>query len=97
MAARVRGCPDVVGLSAGPFGTVSTPVPGGRVDGVAVRPDSVEIGVVVRFERPLPEIADGIRDLVHPIAHGRRVLVAIEDVLTDPPRPDGGQARGDPP
>ncbi|MCP3016297.1 hypothetical protein NGM33_23490 [Nocardiopsis dassonvillei] len=73
--------PDVVELSSGGFGTLTTPVPGGRVLGVAVRDDSVEVGVVLRFGRPLPEIAAELRRGLTPVAGGRTVHVSVEDVV----------------
>lgn len=88
IATKVRDFPEVTDLSSGSFGTVSTPVPGGRIEGVALRDDSVQIGVVVRFGRPLPEIAADIRDAVRPLAPGRTVHVSIEDVVAG--LPEGG-------
>ncbi|WP_017589167.1 Asp23/Gls24 family envelope stress response protein [Nocardiopsis ganjiahuensis] len=73
--------PDVVKLSSGSFGTLSTAVPGGRVKGVAVRDDYVEVGVVVRYGRPLPEIAAEIRRGLASEADGRVVHVSVEDVV----------------
>ncbi|MFD6100538.1 hypothetical protein ACFVWN_26535 [Nocardiopsis flavescens] len=85
IARRVAGAAlrsrDVADLSAGAFGTLSTPVPGGRVRGVAVRADSVEVGVVVHFGRPLPEIAGGLRRELAPLAGGRAVHISVEDVV----------------
>ncbi|MFD6952562.1 hypothetical protein ACFWGT_20975 [Nocardiopsis sp. NPDC060348] len=78
---EAEGLPDVVGLSSGGFGTLTTPVPGGRVRGVAVRADSVEVGVVVRFGRPLPEIAAEARRALAPLAGGRTVHISVEDVV----------------
>ncbi|MBQ1084207.1 MULTISPECIES: hypothetical protein [unclassified Nocardiopsis] len=72
---------DVVELSSGSFGTLSTAVPGGRVRGVAVREDHVEVGVVVRYGRPLPEIAAEIRRGLAPLSGGRAVHVSVEDVV----------------
>jgi hypothetical protein len=48
---------------------------------VAVRDDSVEVGVVVRFGRPLPEIAAELRRGLTPVAGGRTVHVSVEDVV----------------
>ncbi|KOX11971.1 hypothetical protein ADL05_22710 [Nocardiopsis sp. NRRL B-16309] len=81
MARAVRDCPDVVELSAGGFGTLQTPVPGGRVRGIAVRGDHVEVGVVVRFGRAIPDITAEIRDVLAPLAAGRPVHVYVEDVV----------------
>lgn len=81
MARAALGSPDVVELSAGAFGMLSTPVSGGRVRGVAVRPDAVEVGVVVHFGRPLPEIAGELRRELAPLAGGRAVHISVEDVV----------------
>nr|WP_184546006.1 hypothetical protein [Streptosporangium becharense] len=80
VAEAVRNSPDVVGLSAGPFGTVATYLPGERVPGVALREDEVEVAVVVRLGRPLPEIAAGVRAAVAPLVGDRPVNVHIGGV-----------------
>ncbi|CAM4163585.1 hypothetical protein GCM10009799_50550 [Nocardiopsis rhodophaea] len=81
IAATARSLPDVVDLSAGAFRTTVTPGPEGRIIGVAVRPNSVEVGVVVRYGRPPPQIAAEIREQVRPLAMGRIVHVTVEDVV----------------
>lgn len=81
IAGAVAGHPDVVELSVGGFSTLATPVPGGRVTGVAVRKGEIEIGVVVRYGRALPEIAAELRSLLVPLAGGRLVHVSVEDVV----------------
>ncbi|WP_285773971.1 hypothetical protein [Microtetraspora sp. NBRC 13810] len=80
LAERVRSCPDVAGLSTGPFGTVASYLPGHRIHGVAVRDDEIEIAVVAHYGRPLPEIADQVREAVAPLAGGRPIHVAIDDL-----------------
>lgn len=77
IADAVRRCPDVVDLSGGPFGTVATYLPGERVSGVALHEDGIEISVVVRLGRPLPEIADEVRAAVAPLADDLPVNVHI--------------------
>ena len=83
--------PDVVEPSSGSFGTLSTAARGGRISGVAVREDHIEVGVVVRYGRPLPEIATEIRRGLAPLTGGRGVHVSVEDVVAglgddvDPP------------
>jgi hypothetical protein len=77
IADAVRRCPDVVDLSGGPFGTVATYLPGERVPGVALHEDGIEISVVVRLGRPLPEIADEVRAAVAPLADDLPVNVHI--------------------
>ncbi|WP_326644013.1 hypothetical protein [Streptosporangium sp. NBC_01755] len=77
IADAVRRCPDVVDLSGGPFGTVATYLPGERISGVALHEDGIEVSVVVKLGRPLPEIADEIRAAVVPMADDRPVNVHI--------------------
>lgn len=84
IAAAARATEGVVDLSSGPFGTVSTPIPRGRIEGVALRPDSVQVGVVARYGPPLPEIAEAVLAAVRTLAQGREVHVSIEDVETEP-------------
>lgn len=81
IAEATIGFPDVVELSSGAFGTLSTPVRGGRVPGVAVRDDHVEVGVVVRYGRPLSEIAIELQRGLASLAGGRAVHVSVEDVV----------------
>ena len=81
VAEAVTGFPDVVELSSGGFGTLATPVQGGFVRGVAVRAESVEVGVVVRFGRPLPEIAAEVREGLAALVGGRAVHISVEDVV----------------
>ncbi|WP_307801150.1 hypothetical protein [Microbispora triticiradicis] len=82
IAERVLSCPDVAGLSRGPFGAVATYLPGDLVPGVAVRDDVIEVHVVARYGRPLPEVAELIRDAIGDLAAGRRMDVAIAGLVT---------------
>jgi|GEM_PF-4441696 len=77
IADAVLRCPDVADLSGGPFGTVATYLPGERFPGVALREDEVEVSVVVRLGRPIPEIANAVRAAVAPMVGNRRVNVHI--------------------
>ncbi|QFG27331.1 hypothetical protein F7P10_27645 [Actinomadura sp. WMMB 499] len=74
-------CPDVAGLTAGPNGRVATYRPGTPFAGIAVRDGAVEVGVVVRYGRPLPLVAEDVRGVVRPLCEGRAVDVLIGDVL----------------
>ncbi|MCG5214450.1 hypothetical protein [Streptosporangium sp. KLBMP 9127] len=90
----VEGCPDVARLSPGPFGAVATYLPGIRISGVAVRDDEVEIAIVARHGRPLPAIADQVRQAVGPLLEGRPVNVTIDDVVTDVATEEATEERG---
>ena len=53
-----------------------------KVSGVVVGPDDVEIHIVARYPlpRPIPEIAENIRERVAPEAGGRKTTVVVEDL-----------------
>lgn len=77
--------PAVARLDGGPFGTVASYLPGRRVVGVrAAEPGAgVEVAVVVRLGRPLPEVVDELRDRVRRVAGAVPVDVTIADVTVD--------------
>jgi hypothetical protein len=83
IAERASACPDVAGLSGGPFGTVTTYLPGERLLGVSVRDDAVDIAIVARLRRPLPETADEVRRAVADLTGDRPVNVRIDDVVEE--------------
>jgi len=82
VAAAVGACPEVAGLSGGPFGEVATYLPGRRVEGVRVSSDRVEVHVVAWYGVPLRQIADRVRRTVAPVVAGRAVDVSFEDITT---------------
>ncbi|WP_242454113.1 Asp23/Gls24 family envelope stress response protein [Bailinhaonella thermotolerans] len=102
---RATACPGVAGMSRGMFGVAATYLPGGTVDGVMVRDDEVEVHIVARPERPLPEIAEDVRAAVAKEIPGRPVHVYVEDIEpggdgaepgrggTEPGRGSAGSAR----
>jgi hypothetical protein len=53
-----------------------------KVSGVVVGPEDLEIHIVARYPlpRPIPEIAENIRERVAPQAAGRRIRVVVEDL-----------------
>ncbi|TMQ97222.1 hypothetical protein ETD83_20380 [Actinomadura soli] len=80
VAEAAMACQDVRALTAGPHVRIATYRAGLPLAGVAVRDGEIEIGVVVRYGRPLPEIAEDVRRLVAPLAGGRKVDVLIADL-----------------
>jgi uncharacterized alkaline shock family protein YloU len=53
-----------------------------KVSGVVVGPEDLEIHIVATYPlpRPIPEIAENIRERVAPQAEGRRTTVVVEDL-----------------
>jgi uncharacterized alkaline shock family protein YloU len=69
-------------LGKGRFVEAATYEGGEKVSGVVVKPDEVEVHIVARYPlpRPIPEIAQSIRERVAPDAGGRRTTVVVEDL-----------------
>jgi uncharacterized alkaline shock family protein YloU len=55
---------------------------GEKVSGVVVGPEELEIHIVAAYPlpRPIPEMAEDIRERVAPEAGGRRTRVVVEDL-----------------
>ena len=53
-----------------------------KVSGVVVGPDDLEIHIVARYPlpRPIPEIAENIRERVATEAGGRKTVVVVDDL-----------------
>ncbi len=53
-----------------------------KVSGVVVGPEEVEIHIVARYPlpKPIPEIAENIRERVAPEAGGRKTVVVVDDL-----------------
>lgn len=79
VAAAVAAVPGVAGLDGGPFGEVTTYLPGRRLAGVADRGDRLSVSVVARQGNPLPALADRIRAAVRAV-DPRPVQVVIADL-----------------
>jgi hypothetical protein len=98
VAEAVTAHPSVVRLDGGAFGTVATFLPSRRLVGVHVgRPgEAVEIAVVLRLDRPIPDVVASLRSTVRALCDGAAVDVTVSDVeLPGAPEPD--TAADDPP
>ncbi|ALE84312.1 MULTISPECIES: hypothetical protein [unclassified Pseudonocardia] len=82
VAETVAAHPSVVRLDGGAFGTVATWLPGRRLVGVGIgrADDPVEIGVVLRLDRPIPATVAALRASVAPLVDGVPVDVTVTDV-----------------
>jgi hypothetical protein len=87
IAELVTAHPAVVRLDAGPWNAVATWVPGRRLVGVRVPgPDAggaVEVAVVLRLDRPLPEVVGELRAAVATLTP-RPVDLTVADVDAPP-------------
>lgn len=73
-------CSYVARLAPGPEATY---LPDRTIPGVVLTDDTVRVVIVVRYGRPLREIADEVRAAVREVAPGMRVDVVIEDLDED--------------
>ena len=53
-----------------------------KVSGVVITPEELEIHIVARYPlpRPIPEIAENIRERVAPEAGSRKTMVVVDDL-----------------
>ena len=72
----------VYSMGRGRFVEAATYEGSEKVSGVVVGPEELEIHIVARYPlpRPIPEIAENIRERVAPQAGGRRTRVVVEDL-----------------
>ncbi|HUR05321.1 MAG TPA: hypothetical protein VM347_22450 [Nonomuraea sp.] len=80
---RAVACAGVAGLSDSLLGTVVTYLPGERLTGVAADEHEVNIAIVARLDRPLPETAEEVRRAVADLAGDRLVNIRINDVVPE--------------
>lgn len=79
VARAVLSCPSVAALSAGPFGTVGTYLPGRRVAGVQITEQDVTVRIVARLA-PLSRIDREVRTAVATLLPGLPVHLGIDDI-----------------
>jgi hypothetical protein len=95
VAAAVVAHPSVARLHGGQFNEVATYTATGRLPGVRVGPpgEPVEVAVVLRLDRPIPDVVAALRATVSRLCGGRPVDITVADLETeggpDPAHPSG--------
>jgi len=80
VAAAVLACPVVAGLNGGRFGEAATYLPGRRVTGVRITPDTVAVHLVGRYPAPpVGDIDQAVRAALAPHLARRPLTITIED------------------
>jgi hypothetical protein len=79
IAAAVTAHPTVARLHGGPFNEIGTHLTGRRLIGVRVG-TRVEVGVVLRLERPVRAVVEELRGQVAGLVGGRPVDITVGDV-----------------
>jgi hypothetical protein len=82
IAATVDEHPSVHRRHGGEFGAIATLAPGGRFTGVAAGPP-VEVGVVLRVDRPLTEVVAELRQRVRQVAGDVPVDITVADIHSE--------------
>lgn len=80
VAAAALGCPLIADLTGGRFGEVATYRPGRRILGVRMVDGTIEVHVVAKWGRPLPEVADAVRAAVAHHSGELPVAVFVDDI-----------------
>ncbi len=80
VAAAALGSPLIAGLTGGGLGEVATYLPGRRIVGVRQVDGTIEVHVVAKWGRPLPEVADVVRAAVAPHAGDVPVAIFVDDI-----------------
>jgi uncharacterized alkaline shock family protein YloU len=80
IAAAARSVEGVADLHGGMFGEVGTYFRGGRVAGVRVAGDRVEVHVTLYWGHPIRATADAVRAAVEPLVD-QPVYVTVEDLV----------------
>jgi hypothetical protein len=82
VAATVTAHPAVARLHGGVYGDIVTYLPGRRIVGVRIgRADEpVEIAVVLRPDRPIPEVVRALRREVSDVCGGAAVDITVADL-----------------
>jgi hypothetical protein len=97
VAAVVAAHPAVAGLHGGIYGAVATYLPGRKLIGVHIGEgdEPVELGVVLRLDRPIPEVVRALRQEVSRMCGGTAVDITVADVAV-PASAVAGDAIGTP-
>ena len=72
----------VYSMGRGRFVEAATYEGSEKVSGVVITPEELEIHIVARYPlpRPIPEIAENIRERVAPEAGSRKTMVVVDDL-----------------
>ena len=77
----VNACPGVAGVGGGTLAALTTYLPGRRIPGIRINPDSIELEVVAEWNTTAAHIAADIRRAVVRLVDGRRVDITITDIV----------------
>jgi hypothetical protein len=96
VAAAVATHPSVAGLHGGRYNDLATYLASGRLVGVRIGAagEPVEIGVVLRLDRPIPVVVDELRRTVSLLCGDVPVDITVGDIATDDDVPAAAHPSG---
>jgi hypothetical protein len=77
----VNACPGVAGVGGGTLAALTTYLPGRRIPGIRINPESIELEVVAEWNTTAADIVSEIRRAVADLVHRRRVDITITDIV----------------
>jgi hypothetical protein len=82
VAAAVAAHPAVAALHRGIYGDVTTYLPGRRLVGVRIGEgdEPVEVAVMLRADRPIPDVVRSLRREVSRLCGGAAVNITVADI-----------------
>ncbi|WP_214405941.1 hypothetical protein [Pseudonocardia lacus] len=85
VSAAVLAVPGVAGPHGGRYNDIATFRAGGRLVGVRIGEgaEPVEVGVVLRLDRPIPDVVADVRDAASRLCGGAAVDITVGDVVGD--------------
>ena len=83
VAAAVAAHPAVAALHGGIYNDIATYLPGRKLVGVRIGEgdEPVEVAVVLRADRPIPEVVRSLRREVSLLCGGAAVDITVTDIL----------------
>jgi hypothetical protein len=76
----VLACPGIAGVGSTLPGALATYLPGRRVTGIRVNPDSIELEVCTRWNASAAQVGAALQAALKKQAAGRRIDVTIVDI-----------------
>jgi hypothetical protein len=80
LAEAISAVPGVSRLSPGRFGEVATYLPGGRVPGIRLGAESLDVHVVADWGVSVPELAAQVRSAASDVIGAGRIDVYVDDM-----------------
>jgi hypothetical protein len=91
--AAVSSCPGVARVGSGSLAALTTYLPGRRIPGIRINPDTVELEVVAEWDSNAGDISRSVQAVVADLVDARSVDITIADI--DLPGQQPPQGTGD--